>query len=125
VRIDCLLRARAHVSELAHERDQLRAELAQAHAALNSQQRALRTIESAGETLRSLLDRQHGKLESAPKRWAGNPETRDDLQRFTQIAAEIAESIELLQGSATRTVLRVQESEASAESSDGCASAVK
>jgi DNA-binding response OmpR family regulator len=124
VRIDCLLRARAHFGQLARERDRLREELSHARTALGTQQRALRAIEGVGETLRNLLERQRGKLESAKKRWAGVPEARDDLQRLAQSASEIAQSVELLLGTAMGTVLRVPESDAGVESPDSRAPVV-
>ncbi|MET0283037.1 MAG: response regulator [Polyangiales bacterium] len=54
VRIDCLLRARAHFGQLQRERDRLREELAQARTVIGNQQRALRNLEGAGDQLRAL-----------------------------------------------------------------------
>ncbi|HEY6881471.1 MAG TPA: response regulator [Polyangiales bacterium] len=113
VRIDCLLQARTHYNHVLRERDRLREELAHARMVEASQQRALRTIEGASESLRSLLDRQRVRLENAKKRWANNAEAREELARFTQITAELAQTVELLSGAASGTVLRVSDGETS------------
>jgi response regulator RpfG family c-di-GMP phosphodiesterase len=102
VRIDCLLRARAHFMQLARERDRLREELSHARAALGTEQRGLR-IDAATEQLRSLLDRQRARLENAKKRWGSNAEAREEMQRFAQIAAELSQTVELLASAATGT----------------------
>lgn len=115
VRIDSLLRARAHVGQLVRERDRLREELAHARTVIGTQQRALRTIEGAGEQLRALLERQRLRLEAAKKRWSNQPEAREEVQRFAQISAELAQTLELLSGAASGTVLRVPEGDESGE----------
>jgi DNA-binding response OmpR family regulator len=115
VRIDCLLRARAQFGLLQRERDRLREELAQARTVIGNQQRALRTVEAVSEQLRSLLERQRVRLEGAKKRWGSQPEPREEMQRFAQITGELAQTIELLSGAASGTVLRVPESEEAGE----------
>ncbi|HEX5657109.1 MAG TPA: response regulator [Polyangiales bacterium] len=101
VRIESLLRARAHVGQLAHERDRLREELAHARTVIGTQQRALRTIEDANELLHALLERQRLRLEGAKKRWGNNAEAREEVQRFAQIALELAQTLELVAGAAS------------------------
>jgi DNA-binding response OmpR family regulator len=115
VRIDCLLRARAHVSQLVRERDGLREELAQARAVIANQQRALRTIDGGTGQLAALVERQRLRLESARKRWGSEPEARDEMQRLTQISVELAQTLELLSGAASGTVMRVSDDEAASE----------
>jgi DNA-binding response OmpR family regulator len=118
VRIDSLLRQRAHVSQLRRERDREHDELLYARSVIQAQQRTLRSIEGASATLSSMLERQRRSIESAKKRWLHIQEAREELARFAQLGAELASGLEQLTSAATGTVVRMPEVDASNDQHD-------
>lgn len=115
VRIDTLLRARAHYRQLERERDRLRDELTRARTTIGSQQRALRTIANASDQLRELVERERERLQGAYRRWEQVPEAREDMRHLSELAAELADSLEIFSGAASGTIVRVHEEEGSSE----------
>ena len=109
VRIESLLRARALLTQVLRERDDAVADVHYVRALLQTQQRSLRAIEGTCEAMGALLERQRRSLEGAKKRWTHIAEARDELQRLTQLTAELQQGLEQLAGASTGTVVRVSE----------------
>lgn len=110
VRIDSLLRTRGQVTQLVRERDRAREELHYARITLQTQQRAARSLEDAGDVVRSLVERQRRALEAAKKRALSGADARDELARCAQLNEELEASLEGLSGAPTATaVVRVSD----------------
>ena len=99
VRLECLLRARAHVTRLAEERAQALAELASTRAQLEAQQRTIREVEGTSATMRGLIDGQWRAIELARRRWSNVSEARESLQRLAEVTSELSLCVETLAGS--------------------------
>ncbi|MDB4975067.1 MAG: CheY-like response regulator receiver [Myxococcaceae bacterium] len=118
VRIESLLRTRAQLGQLMRERDRAVQELSYARSILQVQQRTLRTLEAAGEGLRSVVDRQWRLLESVRKRWSGVGEAREDLARLGQLSSELSQGVDQLAGAATGTIVRASSVTESVDGAD-------
>lgn len=89
VRIESLLRARAHTSALTRERLRVERELA-------STRSALARASEAASTMRSLLDAQERTLESARQRSAQVAQARETFQRLAEITDALRECVSAL-----------------------------
>ncbi|MDB4989982.1 MAG: CheY-like response regulator receiver [Myxococcaceae bacterium] len=125
VRIESLLQTRSHLGQVMRERDRSIEELDYARGIMQAQQRTLRSLEGAGEALRSLIERQRRQLEAARKRWSNTSDGREELLRLTQLTAELSQGIEQLAGAATGTIVRVQDNSDDAEERPSAATASK
>ncbi|MEY4514402.1 MAG: hypothetical protein RLZZ450_6524 [Pseudomonadota bacterium] len=110
VRIDSLLRTRALIAQVFRERDRAREELHYARITQQNQQRVARSVEDAGDTVRTLVERQRRALESAKKRAASGADVRDELARCALLNEELEANLEALSGAPTATsVVRVSD----------------
>jgi len=121
VRLECLLRARAHFTNLVRERDRALAELTAVRAELSDRHRTMRDVEDVGDTMRALVESQWRAIELARKRWSNVGEARESLSRLAEVTAELSQCVETL---ARKGGLGAASSEGSEATAEGRAPAV-
>jgi DNA-binding response OmpR family regulator len=126
VRVESLLRARAHVLELERERDAAREELSRAEVQLHLQQHMQHTLEGVRPAIQQLLARQHQVVEYVWNRWGQASEARElreQLAVLAQTSTELERCIESVAGPSAGpgTIIRVREgADGASTASESC-----
>jgi DNA-binding response OmpR family regulator len=89
VRIESLLRMRAHVVELGRERERLQSELHDKSEQLVARERMLLSWDGTRNALEQLLAEQRALLASARERWSEVREAREQITRFVELDAKV------------------------------------
>lgn len=120
VRIESLLRTRAYVASLAHQRDQLQRELADRNELLHEQQLALDAWASVRAMLQPLLALQSELLVAAARRWSHVREAREQITRFGELGAKVKAILDETREMNAESVVRALDDLEAAAASESC-----